>query len=193
MKIVGVTGGIGSGKSMVSAVLRAMGYPVYDCDSEARRLMVGSSDIRNGLIARFGSDAYLADGSLNRVYLASRIFSSEENRLIVNSIVHPILKRDIVRWVESFAGEELFFVESAILFESNIDSLLSAVVYVNAPEELRVKRASMRDGVLPEAVMPRVESQRAVDAENRSRATIVVNNGQDEWLLPQIISMLKSL
>ena len=157
MKKIGITGGIGSGKSVVSRILTTMGYPVYDSDSWAKRLMNNHPDIRQALTDRFGSDTYISD-NLNRPYLAQQIFNDKENLTFVNSIVHPIVCNHFLLWAES-QPTELVFIESAILFSSGLDKILDKVIYVDAPQDLRLQRAMLRDNAPAEAITARINNQ----------------------------------
>ncbi|MBQ9882981.1 MAG: dephospho-CoA kinase, partial [Bacteroidaceae bacterium] len=114
---LGITGGIGSGKSVVSKLLRIMDVPVYDSDTESKRLTVQDATIRQQLIDWVGPSVYLADGSLNKPYFASCVFSSSENASKANAIIHPVVKRDFLEWAErqKQAGHQLCAIESAIL------------------------------------------------------------------------------
>ena len=144
MRRIGITGGIGSGKSVVSRLLRIMGYSVYDTDSEAKRLMESSLEVVQKLSECFGRDIY-HNGRLNRGLLSSRVFGKSDKIVLLNSIVHPVVRFDFYRWSESL-NEEICFVESAILYESRFDELVDEVWTVTAPEEpaRRESRAPQR-------------------------------------------------
>ena len=142
---IGVTGGIGSGKSVVSRLLRLMGIPVYDCDSEAKRLMCCSSAVRNALIAAVGSEVYRVDGTLDRAFLSAYMFGYPERVAQVNAIVHPAVRADFEEWAR-LSDKAVVAVESAILFEAGMDADVDAVWLVCAPESLRLQRAVLRDG-----------------------------------------------
>ena len=145
MRRIGITGGIGSGKSVVSRLLRIMGYSVYDTDSEAKRLMESSLEVVQKLSECFGRDIY-HNGRLNRGLLSSRVFGKSDKIVLLNSIVHPVVRFDFYRWSESL-NEEICFVESAILYESRFDELVDEVWTVTAPEELRISRVRQRSGL----------------------------------------------
>ena len=161
-EVIGITGGIGAGKSVVSRILRLKGYPVYDCDSEARSLMESSEEILAALQGRFGEECILECGGLNRGYIASRVFNDAEELTWLNALVHGAVREDVRDWVEAHAsaGKEILFVESAILYTSGLDKMCDRIWLVTAPEELRLERAMQRGGASEEDLRRRIESQR---------------------------------
>lgn len=188
--LVGITGGIGSGKSVVSKILKIIGYPVYDSDTEARRLNEQDPDVKQQLMAAFGEDIY-ADGNLNKPKLASLIFQSDENRLLVNSIVHPAVKRDFLQWAER-QQTDIVFLEAAILYESGFNEFMNKVVAVTAPEEVRVQRAMKRDNATEQQVVNRIHSQMNQDELARMADYVVVNDNCLP-LLPQVEALVNNL
>ena len=168
---VGLTGGIGSGKSTVCAMLRERGVAVYSSDERAKELMNSDSTIKERIIARFGAESF-EDGVLNRAYLAQRVFASEEELAALNAIVHPRVMEDFEAWAESAEGEYVL-LESAILFESGFDSKVDMVVAIMAPEDLRIERAMQRDGVTKEQVVERMRRQLS-DEERCSRSKYAI-------------------
>ena len=156
-RIIGITGGIGSGKSTLCRYLSLAGYPVYDCDSRAKWLMNNDDSLRNEITLLFGSKAY-SGGTLDKNYLASVVFRSEDMRLKLNNIVHPAVRRDIMAWADS-QTVEICFVESAILFESRVNELCHLTANISAPAAERIERAARRDGVAEQTVSLRLESQ----------------------------------
>lgn len=188
--LVGITGGIGSGKSVVSKILKIIGYPVYDSDTEARRLNEQDPDVKQQLMAAFGEDIY-ADGKLNKPKLASLIFQSDENRLLVNSIVHPAVKRDFLQWAER-QQTDIVFLEAAILYESGFNEFMNKVVAVTAPEDVRVQRAMKRDNATEQQVVNRIHSQMNQDELARMADYVVVNDNCLP-LLPQVEALVNNL
>lgn len=189
---IGITGGIGSGKSVVARLLRLLGVPVYLTDDESKRLMLTDPDIRRDLTALLGAEVYHADGSLNKPLLAAYLFASDEHAAQVNAIVHPRVRRDFRRWVEARQGQPLVAVESAILLEAGFGSEVDAVVMVYAPPEVRIARAMRRDGASRQAVEERIRRQMD-DEEKRLRAAHVVLNDGETALIPQVLSLIASL
>ncbi|MDO4186242.1 MAG: dephospho-CoA kinase [Bacteroidales bacterium] len=191
---LGITGGIGSGKSVVSKLLRIMDVPVYDSDTESKRLTVQDATIRQQLIDWVGPSVYLADGSLNRPYFASCVFSSSENASKANAIIHPVVKRDFLEWVErqEQAGHQLCAIESAILYEAKFEDVVEAVVMVSASLDTRIQRTMQRDGASYEVVMERIKRQMD-DAEKIQKADFVIYNEEDRPLIPQLSEIIASL
>lgn len=175
---LGVTGGIGSGKSYVSSSLRLRGIPVFDSDSEAKKLMLEDRVIVSSLKNLLGNDVYIA-GNLNKPLLASYIFSSPENALKVNSIVHPRVKQTFLRWADEcfMRGCNVVAIESAILFEAGFDDIVDSVVMINAPLEIRISRVMLRDNVTRDKVMERINSQMPDEEKMLKSDFIIVNDG----------------
>lgn len=154
---VGITGGIGSGKSTVCRLFAARGVAVYDCDAAAKRLMAEDEALKGAIVARFGEACY-CDGVLNRSYLAEQIFGSDEAREALNGLVHPAVIADFERWAEEQAGEYVV-LESAILFEAGLEKHLDCVVAILAPKPLRLERAMKRDDAQREQIEARMATQ----------------------------------
>lgn len=154
---VGITGGIGSGKSTVCRLFAARGVAVYDCDAAAKRLMAEDEALKGAIVTRFGEACY-CDGVLNRSYLAEQIFGSDEAREALNGLVHPAVIADFERWAEEQAGEYVV-LESAILFEAGLEKHLDCVVAILAPKPLRLERAMKRDDAQREQIEARMTTQ----------------------------------
>ena len=170
---VAICGGIGSGKSTICQMFAERGAAVYDSDSRAKALMNESAELREALVAAFGAESY--DGNeLNRPYLASKVFGSEEQLAKLNSIVHPAVKADFLAWAE---GQESDYciLETAILFESGFDVLVDKKVAVLAPQPLRVMRAMERDGATKEQIESRIKAQMSDDELMRRCDFAIVN------------------
>ena len=174
---VGITGGIGSGKSVVSRLLRLMGYAVYDTDREAKRLMDSDPGIL-GALAEMAGEGVVLDGHLNRGALADWMFRSREHTLMVNALVHPAVGRDFDAWCLRHQDDPLVFVESAILFDSGFDSHVDRSVTVTAPLEVRLERAMRRDGATRDQVTGRI--QRQMDENRRVELSdhVLLNDGK---------------
>ena len=190
MRRIGITGGIGSGKSVVSRLLRIMGYSVYDTDSEAKRLMESSLEVVQKLSECFGRDIY-HNGRLNRGLLSSRVFGKSDKIVLLNSIVHPVVRFDFYRWSESL-NEEICVVESAILYVSRFDELVDEVWTVTAPEELRISRVRQRSGLTEEEVKKRMAAQLSEEEKQRRAVHIIWNDGNVS-VIHRVLSLLKSL
>lgn len=187
---IGITGGIGSGKSMVASVLQTMGIPVFDCDAESKRLCAVHPGIRQQLIELVGPEVYQGN-DLNKPLLASYLFSSSSHVLQVNGIIHPVLKDYFKRWV-SEQHTEMVAIESAILFEAGYDDVVDSVIMVSAPLEVRIARAMQRDGATREAIEERIRQQMD-DEEKRSRSQFVVVNDGNSPVIPQVLEIINTL
>ncbi len=169
---VGITGGIGSGKSTATRMLEGMGVAVYLSDTRAKELMCNDEALREQIVARFGAEAYV-DGVLNRPYLAERVFSNEAELAALNALVHPAVMADFDAWAEEQESPYVV-IESAILFEAGLDSRVDCVVSVLAPTELRIERTMQRDGMSREEVERRIANQISDDERaHRSKYAIV--------------------
>lgn len=182
---IGITGGIGSGKSYVCRLLEQRGYSVYDCDSAAKRLIVSSPSIRRRLTALIGPHTYFDDGSLNKGAVAAYLLASEAHANDIDRIVHPAVFRDFIE-----SGIE--WMESAIIYESGIYRLVDRVIAVTAPQEVRIQRVMTRDGISREKVLEWMNRQMPQE-EVRQRADYeIVNDGQADLQL-QLEDILESI
>lgn len=188
---IAITGGIGSGKSYVSALLQERGIPIYNTDDEAKRLMLSDEGIRQDLMALLGENVYV-DGALNKPMLASYLFADPENAARINGIVHPRVRADFQRWAEEHADKEMVGLECAILFEAGFDDTVDAVVMVYAPEALRVERAMKRDRATETQIRARIAAQMD-DEEKCRRADFVVYNDGCHPLEEQLDALIEQL
>jgi dephospho-CoA kinase len=169
---IGITGGIGSGKSTVCSLFAERGIAVYDSDSRAKQLMAESAELRAQLIETFGVECF-CDGTLNRSYLASQVFGSVEALAKLNAIVHPAVRTDFRTWAEQQRGAYVI-LESAILFEAGFDTEVDTTLAVMAPLEERVRRTMARDGIDRQCVMERIAHQMSDDElHSRAKRTLV--------------------
>lgn len=187
---IGITGGIGSGKSVVAELLTVMGVPVYIADAEAKRLTNTSAVIRKALVDLFGSDLYNESG-LDKKKLASYIFSERDHLLQVNRIIHPEVNRHFNEWVEQ-QNTPVCAIESAILFESGFYLSVDTTVTVYAPEAIRIARASARDNTTPEAIKQRIDNQLADEAK-RDRSDHIIYNDDKTAIIPQVSALLETI
>lgn len=174
---IGLTGGIGSGKSTVCRLFEELGVHCYDCDSRAKWLMQNDKELHAELIALFGADIYDKNGTLDRTRLAAEVFGNSERLAALNGAVHPAVGRDWERWCEEreAEGAKYAIMESAILFDCGFDSKVDRTVAVSAPEELRIERAAARDNAPTEVIRRRIEAQMS-DAEREARAHHTIQN-----------------
>lgn len=191
MKVIGVTGGIGCGKSYVSAKMQLRGIPVYDSDSRAKLLTATDPVIKEELTALVGPTLYCPCGCgvMQKEVLAKFIFGNPENMARVNAIIHPRVREDFKRWADGLGSKDFCVLESAILFESGFDSEVDYKVCVDAPLALRIKRCVKRDGTTEQAVVARINSQ--MDQEDKCKlADFVIVNDDVRDLVPQIDALL---
>ncbi len=190
MKKIGITGGIGSGKSIICEVLKVMGYPVFNSDDEAKLLMMNNREVINQIINVFGDEAYIGN-SLNRPYLAAQIFNDESLKTALNNIVHPAVRKAFKEWAET-QKTTLVFNEAAILFETGAYKTFDHTVLVTAPEAIRIARVISRDKTTIEEVQQRMKNQWKDDAK-KELASYVINNDNTTLVIPQVIAMVKYL
>ena len=186
-----VIGGIGSGKSVVTTLLQAMNIPVYDCDSRAKQLMVSDEYLRRGLMKYFGDECYNEDGTLNRKWLAARIFVDKDAIQRVNELVHPCVKRDFLSWSEQ-QESDIVAVETAILYESNMRDAVDKVMLVWADTETCISRVEGRNGFTRKQVINRMNNQMSVDELLLLSDYSVFNDGNTP-VIPQVLDIVNSL
>ena len=191
--IVGLTGGIGSGKSTIANELAQRGYAVYDCDREAKRIIAENRQVQAQIIALLGEEAFV-NGQYNTAYVAQRVFAEPQLLTALNAIVHPAVKEDLRSFVHSFTPS-LVFIESAILQEAGLDQLCDRVVVVDAPEDIRIARTIARDyngQATPEniaKVRARIQAQPSYDSFS-APCLRILNDGQST--IPALVSNLLS-
>jgi dephospho-CoA kinase len=190
MKRIGITGGIGSGKSLVAEIIKAMGYPVYNSDERAKELTESNPKIKEGLIHLFGEEIY-QNGTLNKFALAQAIFSDEFLREKVNALIHPIVREDFNNWALA-QNNSLIFNESAILFETGSYKNFDAIILVFAPIELRIKRIMKRDNCSENEVLKKMNSQFS-DEEKYQLTEFRVLNDEQTPLLVQVEKIILNL
>jgi len=177
-KTLGITGGIGSGKSYVSTLLqKQFGIPVYDCDAEAKRLTATNEEIRQKLIALVGPEVF-ENGELNKPLLAEYLFADVENASQVNAIIHPVVLEDFVKWSSAKGNQELVGLESAILYESGFSEKVDYVLFVDAPKEVRLHRATLRDSASEEQIQARMKMQQP--EIHRLQANFIIDNSTND-------------
>ena len=174
MVVIGMTGGIGAGKSYVADILRMRGIPVYDSDSRARLITANDRQVKAGLTALAGEALY-AGGVFHKEILAEFIFGNNENMEYVNGIIHPRVKDDFRQWTGTLAGYDICVLESAILFESGFDRITDLTVCVDAPLELRLQRCMKRDNTDRSSILKRIRSQMDQDEKCRMADYVIVN------------------
>lgn len=179
-KLIGITGGIGSGKSYYARKRAAEGFPVYDSDAEAKRIVENNPEVREAIIALLGEGAF-QNGKYQPKYVIGKVFDEQSGAPLLqrlNAIIHPAVLADLQEWKTAHGDAETLFVESAILFESGLNELCDEVVCITAPEEVRIARVMARDGVSEAEVRARITRQMPED-ERRRRSDRIVESGRD--------------
>ena len=187
MNLIGLTGGIGSGKSTVAALFRTLGIPVYESDSRAKELMHLDDQLRQKITSLFGPEAYTSDGVLNRKWIASLVFNDQALLEKLNDIVHPAVYEDLKKWATEETQKKAPFLiqESAILFEENLSKRMKSVILVVADEDIRINRVTRRDNVSREHVIDRMNNQWS-DADKIPLSDYVIYNDGERSLIDQV-------
>ncbi len=187
MKKIGITGGIGSGKSIVCQVFQTLGCKIYSADESAKKLIDSNSEIKKAVIHSFGEDIFKL-GRLDRKLMAGIVFNNPEALEKLNAIIHPFVFEDFNQWVESNKNEPYIIKEAAIMFETGANKLLDSVVLVHSPMEIRLKRVIERDRVDKEAVMARIENQ-MTDEEKMKLSDFIIYNDEEHSLIKQVLTL----
>lgn len=187
---IGLTGGIGSGKSLIGKIVETLGYPVYYSDLAAKELVDTDSEIRNQLIQLLGSEVYIID-ELNRLFLAQQLFKNDQLRIQVNQIIHPKVRTAFVEWCNR-QNSPYVFNEAAILFETGAYKTMDINLLVTAPKELRIQRVIERDKMTVQQVEERIRKQWS-DNEKSELANFIIVNDEKDPLIAQIEAFLETL
>ncbi len=184
---IGITGGIGSGKSYVAKIFQALGVPFYNADKEAKDLMNTSAELKTALVDAFGTSVYGVDNQLDRAYLSSLVFKDQSKLAQLNAIVHPAVIQHGLDWAarQTFAYS---LKEAALLFESGSYKTLDYTMLVTAPTEVRIKRVMGRDGLSEQQVEERIDKQMSDDEKCQLADFVLVNDGSRP-LLPQVLQL----
>ena len=190
---VGITGGIGSGKTHICKLLELMNFSVFYSDTEAKNIQNTDPEVRTKLIELFSEECYTEDG-LNRKFLAEIIFSNPTAKKQVEEIMHPTVAKHFTQWCETkeASNERIVFIESAILYESGFDKMVDKVIMVYADENVRIERSMRRDGADRTAIEERIKNQGS-DKEKCKKADFVIYNNPNDLINKQIIEIIKAL
>ena len=187
---IGLTGGIGSGKSLVAHIFRVLGIPVYYADAAAKDIMNSDEMLKTEIIKHFGEEAY-NNGLLDRKYLAAKVFGNKEQLALLNSLVHPATIRDAESWA-SRQKSPYTIKEAALIFESGSQEYLDYVIGVYAPKPLRILRTMQRDNISREEVLKRMSNQ--INEEIKMRlCDFVITNNEQQAILPQVLALHRQL
>ena len=187
---IGLTGGIGSGKTTVAHVFETLGIPVYYADTEAKRIMNEDADLKEAIIKNFGNASY-KNGELDRAYLSQIVFNDSYKLDVLNSLVHPATIRDADLWMKN-QNSPYVIKEAALLFESGAAGHLDFVIGVYAPPDMRIKRVMERDGVSREEILKRIKSQMDENIKMKL-CDFVITNDESELVVPQVLNIHEQL
>lgn len=186
---VGITGGIGSGKSLVCKIFHCLGVPVYDADSHAKALMTTDGILITNIQKEFGHLSYNDDGSLNRSFLGESVFNDPEKLKKLNNLVHPRVRQDYLIWLKNNHHHHYVLKEAALLFETGSAKELDRIIVVHAALELRIKRVLSRDVHRTEELVKEIIKKQMPEDEKLSRADFILYNDENQLLTPQVLEL----
>lgn len=190
--LIGITGGIGSGKSTVCRIFQILGIPIYSADDRAKWLMANDAELKAGISNAFGAESYLEEGSVNRSFLAEKVFSDPEKVKQINALVHPAVGKDFRTWSEK-QNSPYVLKEAALLFETGSYRELDKVINVSSPLKIRVARILMRDPHRSEAQINHIIDQQMPDEEKNEKADFIIKNSDNKLLIPQVLDIHQKL
>ena len=186
---IGITGGIGSGKSLVCRIFHMLSVPVYDADSQAKKLMTTDGILIDEIKKEFGSLSYDEGGTLNRALISKAVFNEPEKLTKLNSLVHPRVAEDYNRWISEQSGANYCLKEAALMFESESYRLLDKIIVVTAPDEQRIKRVMQRDPQRSRADVENIIKNQMAQEEKNKRADFVIKNDESELIVPHVLKL----
>ncbi|MEO8720970.1 MAG: dephospho-CoA kinase [Ginsengibacter sp.] len=185
---IGLTGGIGSGKTTVGHIFHVLGIPVYNSDDASKRLMTEDAELKKKIIDSFGNEAY-SNGVLNRKFLSAKVFGDKSQIELLNSLVHPATIKDAIAWMEK-QDAPYIIKEAALIFESGSDKYLNVVIGVKSPLSLRIERTMKRNNVTEKEVKARMKLQMD-EQEKLDRCNFIIDNDEQRMLIPQVLTLHK--
>lgn len=188
---VGITGGIGSGKSLICKIFSKLGIPIYDADTRAKWLTNNDPEIRSKVIAQFGSESFNQNG-LDREFLANRVFNDPVQLGILNSIIHPAVGRDFDNWLNQQSSDYVI-KEAALMFEAGSYKLQDKIITVSAPVELRIQRVLKRDPFRSKEQIEAIIDKQLSEEERIERSDFVIYNDENQMVIPQVIELHQKL
>ncbi len=191
MKCIGLTGGIGSGKTTVACIFSMLNVPVYNSDEAGRKITDKNPLVKSAIKNQFGNDMFDENENLNREKLSAIVFNDSTSLAKLNAIIHPAVAQDFKTWCDNQSSPYVI-KETAILFEHGLDNHLDGVIVVEAPDDLRIKRVMRRNGITEDAVRNRIQQQLPQD-DLISRADWVIHNNEEELLIPQVLAVYLSI
>lgn len=190
--LVGITGGIGSGKSTVAKIFQILGIPIYFADDRAKWLMANDPELIHKIQSTFGPDSYLEDGSINRVFLSKEVFSDPEKVKKINALVHPAVGKDFNTWA-SQQNSPYVLKEAALIFETGSNKNLDYVINVSSPLKVRLARVLMRDSHRSEEQVNQIIDQQMPDETKNEMADFIIKNVDNKLLIPQVLKIHETL
>tara|TARA_B100000609_G_scaffold21492_1_gene15389 strand:- start:1427 stop:2020 length:594 start_codon:yes stop_codon:yes gene_type:complete len=191
-KLVGITGGIGAGKSTVSKICKHLGFKVYNSDDRAKEIVSEDSNIKKRIISLFGNNVY-KNGVLDRKFLSDKIFNDKGSLQNINSIIHPAVKKDFNNWVINNSNEKILFKESALLFESGAYKELDKIILIVSDKNLRISRVLNRDKLRKKKEIESIIDKQINEVDAIKYADLVINNNHKKMLLPSVIREIEKL
>ena len=191
-KLIGITGGIGAGKSTVSKICKHLGFKVYNSDDRAKEIVSEDSNIKKRIISLFGNNVY-KNGVLDRKFLSDKIFNDKGSLQNINSIIHPAVKKDFNNWVINNSNEKILFKESALLFESGAYKELDKIILIVSDKNLRISRVLNRDKLRKKKEIESIIDKQINEVDAIKYADLVINNNHKKMLLPSVIREIEKL
>lgn len=191
--LVGLTGGIGSGKTTVSRMFKSLGIPVYYADNRGKWLMASDQQLTSQIIDAFGKESYNSSGELNRAYLAQRVFSNDEELQKLNQLVHPAVGRDFTVWIQQHASQPYLIKEAALIFEGGSYKHLDKIITVSATKEERLHRVLLRDLQRSKEQVLSIMDKQLSENERKRRSDYIIDNSGKKLVIPQVLKIDKEL
>jgi len=190
--LVGITGGMGAGKSLVCKILNTLGVPIYSSDDRAKELMNDNEDLKKKIINNFGTESYKKN-KINNKYLSNKIFENTSYRLKINGLVHPFVKNDFYFWTKQNSNNNYLVKESALIIESESYKELDFLIYVSAEKSIRIKRVLQRDSHRDENQIIKIINNQSSDKEAIGLSDEVITNNEKDFLLPKVLNIHKKI
>jgi dephospho-CoA kinase len=190
--LLGITGGIGSGKSTVSKIFEVLGLKIYQSDDMAKYLMGNDNKLISSIINHFGEESYI-DGKINKEYISKNVFYDKEKLKIINNLVHPVVINDFKKWCLINKNEKILIKEAALLFESKSYKELDFIIYVYAEKKLRISRILKRDSHRTKDQIEHIINSQLTDKESFEKADYILENNEKSLLLPEVIDLYEKI
>lgn len=189
---IGITGGIGAGKSLIAKIFQTFGIPVYNSDTEAKRIMNEDPELKEQIIKIFGRKAYV-NKELNRIYLNEVVFRDQENLNKMNQLVHPVVIKDYNTWLTNYKSKPMTIKEAALLFESNSYKDLDYTILVSAPKSIRIGRVLLRDENRTKEDIERIIEKQMSESRKKKLSDFIIINDGVKMVIPQVLGIYNSL